>query len=195
MDGAAETLPIYFLAGGRSSRFGADKARARLGESTLLEAAARPFSGAPLTVVADLPDKYQDLGFRTVADFEPGRGPLGGLLRALADRASPGWILLTACDFVGARTAWVERLAAARTQAARAVAFRAAHWEPLFALYHTGLIPEAEAAINRGESALWRLLDAAAATAVRLPDDWHVACSVDTPEALAAYERRASEAR
>lgn len=193
MDRPPDTLPVYLLAGGRSSRFGADKARARVGDQTLLEAAAAPFPGAPLTVVADVPDKYQDLGFRTVADFEPDRGPLGGLIRALADRAEPGWILLTACDFVGARPAWPELLTAARTEATRAVAFRGTRWEPVFALYHTALIPEAEAALARGESALWRLLDRAAAVAVALPEDWSAACSVDTREALAAFERRASE--
>jgi molybdopterin-guanine dinucleotide biosynthesis protein A len=185
-------IPVYLLAGGRSSRFGTDKARARLGAGTLLEAAAAPFSGRPLTVVADVPDKYQDLGFRTLGDREPGLGPVGGLIRAFADRAEPGWILLGACDFVGVRPEWVARLAEARTDAARAVAFRGRRWEPMFALYHTALLPAAEAALARGESALWRLLDRADALAVTPPEDWTTACSIDTPEALAAFERRSS---
>jgi len=189
-------IPVYILAGGRSSRFGTDKASARLAEGTLLEAAARPFrdAGARLTAVAEVPDKYEALGFRTLGDRTPEQGPLGGLITALQDLPSDGWLLLTACDFVGARAAWVDRLANHRAPGVRAVAFRAARWEPLFALYRRGILEEAEALLSAGERALWRLLEGVGAVAASLPPDWAEARSIDTPAALAEYRRRANHA-
>jgi molybdopterin-guanine dinucleotide biosynthesis protein A len=187
-------IPIYVLAGGRSSRFGRDKARAPLHGRPLLQVAVEPFAGrpGPLTVVADVPDKYKDLGLRTLGDLEPDRGPLGGLLTALADRArggAEGWLLLTACDFVGTRPAWIDLLAEARRPGARAVAFRGERWEPLFALYHTALREEAAAELEAGRVALWRLLDRVHAISVGLPADWSAARSLDTPRAVAEHEK------
>jgi len=189
-------IPVYILAGGRSSRFGTDKARARLGDETLLEAAARPFrqAGARLTAVAEVPDKYQELGFRTLGDRTPEQGPLGGLITALHDLSGDEWLMLTACDFVGARVAWVDRLADRRAPGARAVAFRPGRWEPLFALYHRGLLEEAAAMLSAGERALWRLLERVGAVAAPIPPDWERARSIDTPAALAEYRGRANHA-
>jgi molybdopterin-guanine dinucleotide biosynthesis protein A len=186
-------IPVYVLAGGRSSRFGRDKARVPFHGRPLLQVAVEPFAGrpAPLTVVADVPDKYEDLGLRTLGDREPGRGPLGGLLTALADReagGAGGWLLLTAGDFVGARPAWIDDLAGARRPGSRAVAFRGSWWEPLFALYHTALRDEAAAMLEAGESALWRLLDRVRAIPVALPADWNEARSLDTARALIDHE-------
>lgn len=86
------------LAGGQASRFGSDKALARLRGVTLMEhalAALRPWTAAqvacgresaPVPVVADLP--------------APGLGPLGGLCGALAhaDRHGFDAVLTIACD-------------------------------------------------------------------------------------------------
>lgn len=86
------------LAGGQSSRFGSDKALARLGEATLLDhalAALAPHCAAlivcgrdraPVATVADLP--------------APDLGPLGGLAGALAHGMAHGFdaVLTNACD-------------------------------------------------------------------------------------------------
>ena len=161
--------------------------------------AVRPLEdrAGSLTVVAGISDEYSDLGFRTLGDREPGLGPLGGLAAALHDRAAlagDGWLLLTSCDFVGARGQWVDRLLKHRTQGARAVAFRGARWEPLFALYHTAALEAVEAALERGDGAMHALLDAISAVAVPVPEDWHEAVSVNTPEDLEAFARRETDA-
>ena len=86
------------LAGGRASRFGSDKALARLGDATLLDhalASLAPYGTAlvvcgretaPVPTVADLP--------------APNLGPLGGLAGALACAEANGFdaVLTTACD-------------------------------------------------------------------------------------------------
>lgn len=86
------------LAGGRATRFGTDKALARLHDATLLDhalASLRPHcaalvvcgrDAAPVPVVPDLP--------------APDLGPLGGLAGALAHAQTHGLaaVLTTACD-------------------------------------------------------------------------------------------------
>jgi molybdopterin-guanine dinucleotide biosynthesis protein A len=86
------------LAGGRASRFGSDKALARLGDATLLDhalASLAPYcaalvvcgrDAAPVPTVPDLP--------------APDLGPLGGLAGALAYAEAHGFdaVLTTACD-------------------------------------------------------------------------------------------------
>jgi molybdopterin-guanine dinucleotide biosynthesis protein A len=86
------------LAGGQGTRFGSDKALARVGGVPLIERALdslRPHvatlvvcgrPGAPVPVVADLP--------------APGLGPLGGIAGALDHAARHGFdaVLTTACD-------------------------------------------------------------------------------------------------
>ena len=194
-----ESLPVYVLAGGRSSRFGEDKARATLRGEPLIRWAVRPLEdrASSLTVVAGKSGEYSDLGFRTLGDLEPGLGPLGGLATALHDRIhgeGEGWLFITSCDFVGAREQWVDRLLAHRTQGARAVAFRGSRWEPLFALYHTSALGAVEAVLERGRGAAHALLDAVSAIAVPVPEDWSEARSVNTPEDLESITRRETDA-
>lgn len=121
-------LPAYILAGGRSTRFGSDKARAPLDGVPLLARVAdtlRTVTAEPI-VVADAPDKYADMGLPTIADCYPARGPLGGLHAALADlvarsgaglsetaRDAAAALVLVSCDFVVLRAAWLEALGAA----------------------------------------------------------------------------------
>ncbi len=175
-----EPIPIYLLAGGRSSRFGSDKARALVDGVPLLVAVARSLAGAaPVTVVGREPGGYADLGLRTIADAEQGRGPLAGLEAALADRGA-GWLLLAACDTLGLRLEWLELLHAARG-AHRAVAFRGRHWEPLPALYHTELLAPVRARLAGEERArsLHALL-AEHAAPVPLPEGWSAVRSINT---------------
>jgi len=81
------------LVGGRSSRFGSDKAAARLGDAALRDHAIRlvaPFAAETMLVGGpDLPDLPR-----------PGLGPLGGIAAALDHAAGHGFdaVLTIACD-------------------------------------------------------------------------------------------------
>ena len=83
------------LAGGRSSRFGADKLAARVGESTLLElavAAAASVSAEVIVVLAPGDDRSlpaADVPVRRAVDPEPFGGPLVGLLAGLEVAGEP----------------------------------------------------------------------------------------------------------
>ncbi|HEY9842313.1 MAG TPA: molybdenum cofactor guanylyltransferase [Candidatus Obscuribacterales bacterium] len=171
-----EALPVYLLAGGRSSRFGSDKARALLGGSPLILQVARLLSpyAADLKVVAASSGAYADLGLETLADTYPAAGPLGGLYTALSDcrtHAEFPWLLLASCDCWGVRPDQLETLLRAPRTGCLAVAFKTSHWQPLWALYHTDLLAEVETRLSTGQGALWHLLDAVSAQAIELGSD------------------------
>jgi len=175
----------YILAGGASSRFGSDKARALIeGKPLIVRIATRLRACVEsVTVIADKADKYADLGLPTITDLIPGKGPLGGLHAALSHLPDDrDWALLVSCDFVGLRSAWIDALAAARTPEAAAVAFKPERWQPLLALYHRRTLPEVEARLQRGELAMWQLLEAVDAVCPPTPADWPRTVQINTPE-------------
>lgn len=166
---------LFILAGGRSSRFGSDKARALHRGRPLIVAVADDLAGVTVgpTVVAAQAGAYEDLGLDTIADHRPALGPLGGLATALAalpDR-HPGvdWLLLAACDLVAVAPNWVGLLTG-RAAGAVAVAFRApAGWEPVFALYHRDLGGVVADRLESDDTSLNGILDAVSAVAVPVP--------------------------
>lgn len=69
------------LAGGRSSRFGKDKALGQLGGQRLIDhVVAR---AAPQVGGLAVSGRDYGLGLPVIPDCEPGQGPLGGLLSAV----------------------------------------------------------------------------------------------------------------
>lgn len=197
--------PVYLLAGGKSSRFGSDKARAEVAGEPLLLRVLRSLGTFPsfVCVVARERGDYDDLGVETIADRLDGLGPLGGLHSALYDLKQrlplsaqegevgiedEGWLLLMPCDLLGVQEAWIRSLWSSRRKGDQAIAFLGEHWEPLCALYHVRALPLVEAQIARGQGALWRLLESASARSVPLPKGWASAVvQANTPQALAAY--------
>src|SRR5947207_199580 len=93
-------IPVYIAAGGESSRFGSDKARALIGGQPIIRRIAAELEpiASRMVVISDVPDKYADLGLETIADITPGRGPIAALQMALyhaGDRG--GHLLLVSC--------------------------------------------------------------------------------------------------
>jgi molybdopterin-guanine dinucleotide biosynthesis protein A len=74
----------FVQAGGGSTRFGTDKALARLGDKNLLERTGELLASVcrDVTIVAAA-GKYADAPWPVIADRWPGEGPLGGILTAL----------------------------------------------------------------------------------------------------------------
>ncbi len=205
------TLPTAILgcilAGGRSSRFGRDKARALLhGRPLLLHAAdaLRPLCPS-VVAVADRAGKYDDLQVEALVDLQPGRGPLAGLEAALLQAQSRygagAWVLMAPCDTVGVPAEWLMRLRDARQPDDLAVAFRDASaptdakaqgWEPLPLLVAVAALPAVQQALSpgqtaAGQTALWRLLEALPARALPRPPEWRERVRrLDRPEELQA---------
>ncbi len=87
------------LAGGKSLRFGTNKALQQFGDKRLLEWAVetlRPFCD-PIVVIANEIEPYLELGVTVALDMIPHLGPLGGIYTALL--FSPAeWVLVKATD-------------------------------------------------------------------------------------------------
>ncbi len=143
------------LAGGRSSRFGQDKARYLYENQALtvwvlesLRLAAERF------IVANKP---YDFGVPVYPDIHPGSS-LGGLHAALT-HANHDWVALAACDMPFLTPEYWQSLAAQREGVSAVVVERAGRLEPLAALYHKNLLPLAEAQLEAGHFRMRELFE------------------------------------
>ena len=181
-------VAAYILAGGQSSRFGSDKARALIDGRPMicrLAESLAPCAG-DVTVIARQAGQYEDLGLVTIADFQPGLGPIGGLETALAEAAARHirWALVLSADLVSFQPSWLRLLRDATKETTQAVAFRGEHVEPLCALYRAPALPQVRQFIDGGGRALFRLLETLKTNYLPLPADWPALAHVNTPQEL-----------
>ena len=88
----------YVLTGGRSSRFGSDKALYPFrGKAMALWVAEAVLAHVPTVTLVGDPNLHSSLGIPVIPDQVPGTGPLGGIVAALA-HAKCQWCLIAACD-------------------------------------------------------------------------------------------------
>jgi molybdopterin-guanine dinucleotide biosynthesis protein A len=97
------SVEAFILAGGRSSRFGSDKALMTIEGKPVIQmiadVVAEAISDSRTTVVTAGPTQLFTTGFSLpfVFDLYPGRGPWSGLQAALAYCRSE-WAMILACD-------------------------------------------------------------------------------------------------
>ena len=176
-------MPVYILAGGRSRRFGSDKARVLVGDEFLIVRVAGQLEAiaSSVRVVARSPGKYDDLGLATIRDSIPGKGPMGGLLTSLEDAAPAPWIFLAACDQVGLRVAWARELLSVRRNDVRAVVYRSDRFHPLFAVYHLDLMEEIRRRIRRGDLKMQHLFEEVPTRVLPVPEGWEELVNLNRP--------------
>ncbi|HKW62125.1 MAG TPA: molybdenum cofactor guanylyltransferase [Candidatus Acidoferrum sp.] len=150
-------LAGYVMAGGGSTRFGVDKARAELNGETMLTRMSRLVRELTGTVSIVAPSgRYADSGERVVEDHWPGEGPLGGIITALMDAQRRNhretWCLIVGCDMPFLTGEWLVYLKE------RALASRAAivtpqslsGLEPLCSCWHTSAAGKLQYAFEDG---------------------------------------------
>jgi molybdopterin-guanine dinucleotide biosynthesis protein A len=150
MDGASPDLAAFILAGGKSTRMGADKAFVVLDGRTLL---ARALDVA-LAVTGDVRivgDAAMFAGFGPVVeDVFRGCGPLGGIHAALrASAAELNLMLAVDVPFVSAGLLQF-LIARARRSGAVVTVARVGGWQPLCAVYRQEFAEVAERALREG---------------------------------------------
>lgn len=183
------------LAGGRSQRMGVDK--------TLL-----PFDGEPLVarvadiaaqvcssvmVVTNRPEAVADVGLPAsvsiLADEVAYQGPLGGLVTALT-HAEEEWVLALAADMPWLEPQVIRALWDARDGAQVVLPTSEKGPEPLLALYHTSVLPEARRVLESGRRRLVAILpkvktvEVSLDTLRRVDPGLRSLVNVNTPEEL-----------
>lgn len=147
----------YVMAGGASTRFGFDKARAELNGEPMLArmcALVKGVTGSASIVAAS--GRYKEFGVRVVEDRWPGEGPLGGIITAMMDAHARShahtWSLIVGCDMPFLTPEWLSYLAdRAVASHAGAVAPRSTlGLEPLCACWQTSATGKLQYALEDG---------------------------------------------
>lgn len=140
------------LAGGRSSRFGTNKALALHQGVPLVQRIADCL--APLfpetLLVTNTPEEYAFLAWPMTADLFPHCGPLAGIHAALACIGQPT-AFVCACDTPLIEPVLVHFLHAQLADNEVVLPWLATGPEPLYAVYSRSALPAIEAALLRGE--------------------------------------------
>jgi molybdopterin-guanine dinucleotide biosynthesis protein A len=148
----------YVMAGGKSKRFGQDKARVRLGGEMMLTRTCRLVNEVTgsVSVVADRESRYADSDLWVVEDRWPGDGPLGGILTALSATAETDdgrdWNLIVSCDMPFLTREWLAYLIgrALASKAEVVLPHSASGPEPLCACWRTEAAETLLRAFERG---------------------------------------------
>lgn len=161
MPGVSPDLTAFVLAGGKSTRMGADKAFVALNGRTLLARALELVRSvtSDVRIVGD-PAKFAAFA-PVVEDVFPGCGPLGGIHAAL--RASQSELnLILAVDLPFVSLALLQYLIKrARNSAATVTVARASGgWQPLCAVYRREFAEAAELSLCEGRYKIDTLFEA-----------------------------------
>jgi len=99
MRSAITKITAAILAGGKSRRFGSNKALARVNGIPIIQHIRNQLyvSVRRIIVITNTHDEFAFLDLPMYRDIFPGRGPLGGLHTAMEVACSP-WIFVTSCD-------------------------------------------------------------------------------------------------
>ena len=140
------------LAGGKSSRFGTNKAFAKLDGIYIIERVEKVMCSLfrKLIIVADASEQYEYLGHEVFQDIIKGSGPLGGILTALSV-ADTKAVFVVACDMPFINKNLVNYMCNLRRDRFDAVLpLIKGKPEPLFAIYSTGCLKLIKNTLSEG---------------------------------------------
>jgi molybdopterin-guanine dinucleotide biosynthesis protein A len=189
----------WILAGGQSSRMGADKALIEIdGISLVLRVASEALKICGSAAVVGDPARYGSLGLPVFPDRFSGKGPLAGIESALS-ATKVEWNLVVACDMPALDSALLESLFNeaegpsdfGRVDSPDCVlpSYEDGRVEPLCAVYNRRCQAAIEAALRAG---VRKITDALAPLALRYirvtrPDSF---ANLNTPEELRQFQMR-----
>ncbi|KGQ21769.1 molybdenum cofactor guanylyltransferase [Thermus filiformis] len=154
------------LAGGRSRRFGEDKALYVYRGKPLMAWVLESLGGAEERfIVANRPYAF---GVPVYPDLLPGADSLSGLHTALVHAQNP-WVAVAACDLPFLSRAYWDFLYGLALASPYPVVVPwnpEGHLEPLMAFYHKDALPQVERQIRSGDFLLRRVMEALGATYV-----------------------------
>ncbi|MGB2602392.1 MAG: molybdenum cofactor guanylyltransferase [Candidatus Sulfotelmatobacter sp.] len=192
-------VTAFILAGGKSTRMGADKAFVEWNGSTLLDRALKVARTViPGASIVGSREKFAEFA-PVVEDVFPDCGPLGGIHAALlASQTELNLILAIDMPFVSATFLdYLLNLARNAHDADVVVPQVGGRWQPLCAVYRRKFAVAAESALRAGRNRIDRLFDA---VPLRVVDEkelegagfsLNIFRNLNTPEDLEAEKQRA----
>jgi len=137
--GTTTRATAIILAGGRSSRMGADKSLLSVDGQPIIERIRERLAGRfdQVLISANEPEKLAFLGLEVIPDRIPGQGPLMGIASAL-EASSSELNFVVACDIPHIHIALVEEMLAEADRSGTDVVVPTTgseEYEPLFAVY------------------------------------------------------------
>ena len=188
------------MAGGKSRRFGRDKALVPLmGQPLLCRVGERLATVCQELIVVGPPERQLLLpDALVVQDRFPDAGPLAGLHAAL-NRARHRWSIVVACDMPFLNPALLRYLLSLREGYDVVLPRHGGYTQQLHAAYSTDCLPHIETQLTKGDYKIDRFFPA---VRVRYVDDPELRLhdellrsffNVNTPEALAEMETQMAE--
>ncbi len=146
------------IAGGKSSRFGQDKALFNYRGLTLVEQAINTIKPhcSRLAINTNKPEAFAPLGLECIIDILPDAGPLSGIHTALS-YAGEGKVVVIACDTPHIPTELYGTLLEQITNHDLAMPVHKGFIETMCAVYSSRCLPSIEVAIKTKQ---YRILDA-----------------------------------
>ena len=146
------------LAGGKSSRYGKNKAFAQIHGIPLIERVSGVLETLfrDLIIISNNPEDYRHLGLPVFEDIKRGLGPLGGIMTALRTMTTP-YGFVVACDMPFLKEKLIRHMISimdAYDIVAPKMGWRI---EALHALYSRKCLPHVESLIESGQYQVARL--------------------------------------
>lgn len=146
------------LAGGKSSRFGSNKALTRLAGKFMIEHPAKILADLfeNCLLITNSPAEYAFLGWPMVGDIYPDAGPLAGIHAALKSVTSP-LIFVAGCDMPFLDKTLISYLCSLVEGYDVVVPRTAKGLEPLHAIYRQSIVEAIEQNLARGNRKIHRI--------------------------------------
>ena len=146
---AREEVTGIILAGGKSSRFGSNKALSRIDGDRLIERLCRTVGSMTgrMMLITHTPEDYAFLELESRQDLVPRCGPIGGIYTALRTAQTP-LCLCVACDMPFVRPEFLEYMVERSAGYDVVVPVNDGRVEPLCAVYRETCVPAIEDRIH-----------------------------------------------
>ena len=145
------------LAGGKSSRYGSNKALVRIEGIPLIERVATVMQSLfeHVFLITNSPDEYAYLGFSMYEDLIKGLGPLGGIYTALTAISNSGGFFVS-CDMPFLNPYLIQHMVEIRENYDAVVPKISENIEALHAFYSNRCLPAVKKLIDRREYQIFR---------------------------------------
>lgn len=152
-------MHFYILAGGKSRRFGQNKALFVLDGRPIIERiiAAIPLPSS-IFLVTNSPNEYAHLKFPTIADHYPDCGPLAGIHAGL-QHSSQEWSFFLACDFPYLQSSTLNEILCAPREAQVILPQTPEGLQPLCALWAKAALPVIKNALQNQQRRVQTVLE------------------------------------